>query len=384
MHVQHLLGIGHQRRAAVISRALQAAGAKVIYVSGGLPVLGLDVGAAQHVQLAPARAADVSYAGLVDVNGRPVCGRWQADRAAHLLAVFRRHQPDVLLLETFPFGRKLLGFEILPLLEAAAVARPKPQVVCSVRDILEPRAKLSRYRQMRDQALQFFDLILVHSDPAVIPFHASFPLAGELAPRVLHTGFVAELPPRLGLRTPDGRSEVIVSAGGGAVGHGLLQNALGAHALLAPKSGHVSWGRTWRLLTGTAHTRGRWQAPVTDLPPGIEKQSNRSDFPALLSRCRVSVSQAGYNTLLEIVRARCRAVVVPFADGGQREQSMRARLFASHGLVRTLEAGALTPYRLAREIRSIAGAPRPRAGAVDLDGAVSAARAIMSLKASST
>jgi predicted glycosyltransferase len=44
-HVQHLLGIGHIRRAAVLARTLAASGFDVLLVSGGAP-LRLDIGGA--------------------------------------------------------------------------------------------------------------------------------------------------------------------------------------------------------------------------------------------------------------------------------------------------------------------------------------------------
>ena len=49
--MQHLLGIGHVRRAALITRALSAAGLDVTVASGGFPVAGVDYGAARVVQL---------------------------------------------------------------------------------------------------------------------------------------------------------------------------------------------------------------------------------------------------------------------------------------------------------------------------------------------
>ena len=51
-YVQHLLGIGHLRRAAVLARALAAGGFDVLLVSGGAPVR-LDVGRARRHQLPP-------------------------------------------------------------------------------------------------------------------------------------------------------------------------------------------------------------------------------------------------------------------------------------------------------------------------------------------
>ena len=54
-YVQHLLGIGHLKRAALICRALAAAGLDTTLVSGGMPVPGLDIGGARLHQLPPLR-----------------------------------------------------------------------------------------------------------------------------------------------------------------------------------------------------------------------------------------------------------------------------------------------------------------------------------------
>ena len=87
----------------------------------------------------------------------------------------------------------------------------------------------------------------------------------------------------------------------------------------------------WRLLSGTArtvHGSGLSKSRALTVEP------NRSDFPRLLGRCQVSVSQAGYNTVLDILRARCRAVVVPYAEAGQLEQGLRAQALAQAQLER--------------------------------------------------
>ena len=65
-YVQHLLGIGHQRRGATLTRAMQEAGLQVSYISGGHSIPNLDLGGAELVQLPPARAVDLYFKKLVD------------------------------------------------------------------------------------------------------------------------------------------------------------------------------------------------------------------------------------------------------------------------------------------------------------------------------
>ena len=81
------------------------------------------------------------------------------------------------------------------------------------------------------------------------------------------------------------------------------------------------------------------------------------------------MSQAGYNTVAETLQARVRAVLVPFAAGGETEQSVRAELLAARGAAIMLSEAALTAQALADAVNRAARAPRPAADLVDLGGA---------------
>ena len=69
LYVQNLLGIGHLRRAAAISRAAVSGGFDVTFVSGGMPVPDLNVGGARFHQLPPVRTVDDNFKILVDSAG---------------------------------------------------------------------------------------------------------------------------------------------------------------------------------------------------------------------------------------------------------------------------------------------------------------------------
>ena len=56
--------------------------------------------------------------------------------------------------------------------------------------------------------------------------------------------------------------------------------------------------------------------------------ANRPGFTRDLARCAVSVSQAGYNTVADIMAAGCRAVVAPQWNEKETEQLRRAELLA--------------------------------------------------------
>ena len=341
-YVQHLLGIGHLKRAATLARALEHAGFDVTLASGGTPVAGIPV-----LQLPPASSPDFKQ--LLDEHGRPVDDEWRSRRRDALLAAFERSRADLLLIELFPFGRRQMRFELLPLLEAAQ----DRLVVCSVRDLLQPRPQ--REAEAVNYVERYFDHVLVHGDPTLAAFERTFSLAPRIAAKLHYTGYVVDERDAQG---DAGRDEVIVSAGGGAVGARLLETAVAARPLTRLRD------RTWRIITGL-----NAKEPAAHSVPGVLVERFRNDFTLLLRNCLLSVSQAGYNTVLETLQARSRAVLVPYAGGGESEQTLRAERLAERGLVEMVEESALTPESLAAAIDRAAARPRPPHGAVDLGGA---------------
>jgi len=368
--VQHLLGIGHLKRAAILARALAARGLQVTLASGGAVVPGMTVDKVKLVQLPPASAADLSFKALVDEAGHPVDDEWKRRRSAALLDAWRAADYDVLVLELFPFGRRQMRFELLPLLELAAAGRRRPAIVCSVRDILGGSKSPERQQEAVDLVRRYFDGVLVHGDPAVIGFERTFALAGGIADKLHYTGYVVDEPAAHPGR--DGQGEVVVSAGGGAVGAALLEAAIVAKPLTGARD------RTWRVLAGGNLAQPVYErlAQLAQRAGGVALEKSRPDFSALLANCALSISQAGYNTLLEAVQAGARAVAVPFAGGAETEQALRARCFAARGLLEVVEEAALTPQSLAAAVDRAVQRPPPARGGINLDGARTSAALI--------
>ena len=98
----------------------------------------------------------------------------------------------------------------------------------------------------------------------------------------------------------------------------------------------------------------------------------------MLRRCRVSVSQAGYNTVLDILTAGARAVVVPFASERETEQRLRAERLAACGVLELLPENQLTAARLTLAVER-AIERDPRTISVDMGGARRSARLIANM-----
>ena len=370
LYVQHLLGIGHLRRAAALARALVREGAEVLVLSGGVPVADVDFGAARILQLPPCLAADAAFSALLDEQGRVIDSDWKDRRRDLLLKEMAAFQPDVLLIEMYPFGRRQFRFELLPLLYWAQNA--KLLVASSVRDILVDKGRDDRVLEAADLVRRYFHLVLVHGDARLVPFERTFPRAQSIADRLHYTGYVVEnLPPNLAAGDRAG-GEVLVSAGGGAVGGPLFAAALVARRLSSLKE------RRWRFVAGRNLPEADYalltQAAAID--PGIVVERFRPDFTSLLANCHVSLSQGGYNTVMEILALRTPAVIVPFAEGQESEQGLRAHLLSERGALDVLDAENLDPALLAAILSR-----RARQGALEielnLDGARQSAKILL-------
>ncbi|MGE5169128.1 MAG: glycosyltransferase family protein [Rudaea sp.] len=342
LYVQHLLGIGHLMRARSLAEALADHGFDVHLVSGGMPIGGRMPRGVRTVQLPPIRVSDASFSPLRDGDFVPIDDAYRERRRELLLGAYEEARPAAVLFETFPFGRRSLRFELFPLLARIEATRPRPLVVASIREILQLQQKPAREREMLEWAMRWFDAILVHGDPRFARFEETFTFADELTPPVHYTGFV------LGAdagRPGDGRrDEVVVSAGGGGVGIELLATALAAqkHSRFA----HL----TWRVLAGpNIPDAGLARLRACAGPNSIVERS-RVDFAALLRRAFVSISQAGYNTTLDVMTSGARPVIVPFTGNGETEQRARGVRLHRFGLAVVVDDRTLTPERLASAV----------------------------------
>ena len=318
--------------------------------------------------------------------------RGKAGRRERLLALYEEVGPDVVVTELFPFGRRQLRFELLPLLDRCAEDRARsgrPRIASSVRDILVESPKPERTREMLELVRRYYDLVLVHGDPRFVSLDATFPHAREIADRIAYTGYVVARPGSGPAERGPGEEggeegggdeasegEVVVSAGGGAVGGRLLEAALAAR----PRTPLADAG--WRLLAGANLPESGFRSLAARAPAGVTVERFRPDFRTLLRRARLSISQGGYNTLMEVLDARLRAVVVPYAGGLETEQTLRANLLAARGLIEVVDEEDLGAESLAAAVRRALGKPPPAGiDGIDTAGAAATAGALRRLLA---
>ncbi|RWX77255.1 glycosyl transferase [Neorhizobium lilium] len=369
-YVQHLLGIGHLVRASRIAQALQKAGMEVTLVTGGSTVQGFPPKGITQVQLPAVLASNSGFSALADADGNPIDRAFEERRTAMLLDAFRNAAPDVVIIEAFPFGRRQMRFELMPLIEAVRQVEPKPLLLASVRDILQENRKAGRDEETILLVNDYFDGILVHGDERFVRLEETFPRAAEFADKIYYTGLVAPEEP-----APSAdRFDVIVSAGGGAVGAGLIRAALEAQKILGDR-------RKWCVITGPNLPMAEFESLSAVAPENVAVVRFRPDLPSLLAGAELSISQAGYNTVCDLLRAGCRPVLVPFAAGGETEQTVRAQKLSALGVAEVVAETEISGETIAAAARRALQLRPGKAEALSLDGANGTARIIESLLA---
>lgn len=361
-YVQHLQGIGHVVRSRRIAEALARAGFDVSLVLGGLPVDGLAPDGLNVIQLPPLKAGPASFRDLLTATGEVADSAYKDRRREMLLDAFDITRPDIVLIEAFPFDRPQMHFELVPLLEQAATARPRPLIVSSIRDILQFKPNPDRDRTALELLESYFDHVLVHGAPALAKLGDTFRHADRIAGMVTYTGIVAPAAPSA---PPDERFDVIISTGGGATdGHALLDAAMRARPL-----SRVLRDARWLALTGPyVDAVHQTSLASTAAMSGVTLRAFVPGLANLLAAARVSISQAGYNTVADLLRTGCRAVLCPYAGIRQNEQSERAARLAAGGWAVAVPHDEISPEAIAVAVDRATAMPVPR-HSLDLDGA---------------
>jgi predicted glycosyltransferase len=236
----------------------------------------------------------------------------------------------------------------MPLLEAARAALPAPLVACSLRDILVGSRRDQQGHDDRASRLtnEYFDAVLVHADARFATLEETFHPSVPLRTPVHYTGFVRAPVARDPERARERR--VLVSAGGGLVGAPLFRAAVEAHPRLL-----VDHGLRTVIVTGpflpepVVDELTRRAAETT----GLEVLRYLPDLGDEMAASAVSVSQAGYNTTMDILGCTTPAVVVPYGEGREDEQAARARRLERLGALRVLDPDGLSGRTLAGAVK---------------------------------
>jgi len=372
-YCQYVWGMGHLFRSIELARAL--ADHHVILVAGGEEVA-VDLPAhVERVRL-PGLSMDEGFTMLQPALPGASIAAIQRERAAALTAIFRRHRPQLFIVELFPFGRTAFGFELEPLLEAVRRGDHGPvRTVCSLRDVLVEKRDPAAYEaRVLDALHRWFDLLLIHSDERLLTLRETFDRFDEIRIPKVHTGFVASRPNlengrrlRRNLGLSPGEKLVIASCGGGRSGYRLMRAVLETCQRLAHRPLHLE------AFCGPFMGAEDFRELKAMRAPGRAVHRFTPRLIDYLSAADLSISLAGYNTCMNLLATGVPALVLPYSR--QREQPLRVGKLKPFLPLIVLGEDELDPSRLAPAIENGLSLERkPAAAALHVEGAAASAR----------
>lgn len=347
---QHSEGIGKLLRCLALARSLSRQFHPVVLNNGTLPD-GIEAPEGVDVVQMPA-CNQVTDASVIHIQDIKDLQRDVTERQEFILQQYAALRPAVLMIDTFPFGDYGLADELMPLLERARYhSTIPPHIVCCLQDIQRHTGSNPQQRDDKTARLleQFFDLVLVHTDPVFARLEEFFQPKNTLSTPVQYTGFL--LPGQnSGTIAAARERRVLVSAGGGETGGPLFRAAIEAHRLLWETS-----QLPMTIITGPVTTKNDW-TEMQWLSRGSQALTIKQSVPNLGAEMRKvhwSVSQCGYGTATETVVSRASALFVPSSGSRNLEQTERARRLAHWGVGRLLVPDHLNGVSLANEIMQL-------------------------------
>jgi predicted glycosyltransferase len=372
-YCQYVWGMGHLVRSLEFVRALS--NHDVTLVAGGQDVA-LDL--PDHVDFVrlPALYMDEMFTTLIPGDSARSVAQIKQARKEVLYALFDQKQPDVFIVELYPFGRSIFGFELEPLLEDIRTGKfGVVKTVCSLRDILVEKKDPVAYEERVLQKLnRDFDALLIHSDENLLRLNETFSRAENINIPVVYTGFITQQADpanggllRQELSIASDQKLITASAGGGRSGYKLLASVLDACEMLRDRLNF-----RLEIFSGPFMEDGEFDRLAARSAPGTRIQRYTRRFLDYLYAADLSISLAGYNTCMNLLVTRVPALVYPYAR--QREQPMRVAKIKNLLPMKILNEDDVRPDRFSDYIINMLGEKRSlKTLSIDMNGAANSA-----------
>ena len=372
-YCQYVWGMGHLVRSLEFARALSDH--DVTLVAGGQDVA-VDLPAHVDFVRLPALYMDEMFTTLIPGDAARSVAQIKQARKELLFTLFDQKQPDVFIVELYPFGRSIFGFELEPLLEDIRTGKfGVVKTVCSLRDILVEKKDPVAYEQRVLQKLnRDFDALLIHADERLLRLNETFSSADNINIPVVYTGFITQqadpvngrlLRQELGISSE--QKLITASAGGGRSGYKLLASVLDACEMLRDRLNF-----RLEIFSGPFMEDQEFDRLAVRSAPGTRIQRYTRRFLDYLYAADLSISLAGYNTCMNLLVTRVPALVYPYAR--QREQPMRVAKMKNLLPMKILDEDDVHPDRFSGCIIDMLGEKRSlKTLPIDMNGAANSA-----------
>jgi predicted glycosyltransferase len=373
-------GLGHLRRnLAIAEQLLRSEQRFEVWLLTGSPVIRQwSLPAGLHVQPLPPVVKTGADRYVSRIPGE-MFGLTQGYREALIIRLLQEQRPDVFLVDHAPAG---MNGELLSALALIRNEMPETRTVLGLRDILDSPAavrKAWREQQIEELIAHAYDDVLVYGSQGLFDVVQAYGLGPTVARRTRYCGYIvgpgrwealaasSSAPLCWDTRRAGDSQVVLVTAGGGGDGYFLMDAYLRSLEHRGPRHFHSV------IVTGPLmpqQLRARIEA-AADRCADVQLVTYTTDLMPSVRAASLVVSMAGYNTSVELLAARKRAIVVP-RSVPREEQLLRASMLSKLGLVRCLEPQGDLAGRLAEIVPQALGAAPPDDAlwaAVDLRGA---------------
>jgi len=346
---QHSLGVGHLSRTSLLAGEIaRIPGVSVVHISCGpstgiiLPTPGVSL-----VELPPLIVSGFSSTELVPTERGKTRQDVEKERVRVVEGLMEGRRPTMFITEFFPFSPHRLDGTVMPILRVIKERYPECAIVCSSRDIpvcqgeVLPAEKVASISSILNT---YYDLLLVHSDPAVLSLIDIPKLrALKLSCPIVYTGYICERRST----TPQpavtgGRRKIIVTVGGGRDGHHLIDCAI---RVAVRKKEYL-----FDIVCGPFMEKSVVEKMNQRVAPSANARVHWyvRNLKETIAGYDLVICKGGYNTLMETIVRRRRCISIP--RKGSYEQRKRVRIFSAKGLLTTVTETRLTAKGLSRLI----------------------------------
>jgi predicted glycosyltransferase len=344
-YCQHILGMGHLIRSVEIVRGL-IPDFKICFINGGEVIEEFEFPPEIEVINIPAIKTDSEFTELTPVDDSLTMSELESIRTKILLDTCDRFQPDILIIELFPFGRRRFSFELIPLMEKAKAMGTK--IVSSVRDIVVTKQNQERHEEKVCRLInKYFDMLLIHGDPNFVKLNLSFSRVNELTCPVHYTGYVVQPLPQP--QAIDNKPLILVSVGGGRFGHDLLECVAYTAPILKDKIPHHL-----QVFTG-AFSPDEVVVKLQQITKNLDNitiERYTPNFLNYMQQADLSIGMSGYNTTMNILSTGVKAMMMAFQGNNDKEQETRLKKLDTLGRVKMIQLEDLQPEKFAEQIIS--------------------------------
>ncbi|WP_168211907.1 glycosyltransferase family protein [Ruania zhangjianzhongii] len=363
-------GLGHIRRNISIASALIEANpdTDVLLLTGAPEATSLPLPANTEIVTLPTLHKDVSGSYRPKTFGLPLAAVLEV-RGQIVAAALAAFQPDLFVVDKAVRG---VHGELDTALRTLRSTHTK--VVLGVRDVLDsPEVTVREWQAAgtTEAVRDYYDEVWVYGDPAVFDAAAAYAWPWPVRSKVSYTGYLADHRPDYVSRSEPtapangdlaAQPYVLCLVGGGQDGAALAE----AFARSEFPAGHRGV-----LITGpymSARAR-RTLDQISQERPELTVHGFSARTHEFIASASATVTMGGYNSVCELLAARCPALVVP-RTVPRMEQAVRADALAQLGWVDSLYPNELTPARIGAWLARAVSGPRRVLRRIDLDGLV--------------